>query len=80
MPECVHLLDRHGERLGIEADPALARRRGAAVATLGAAGLVVATLVVGLSAVGPIHGLGWTVLGAAAALAAAGTGIWFAHR
>jgi vacuolar-type H+-ATPase subunit I/STV1 len=68
------------ERLGIEAEPALARRRGAAVATLGAGGLVVATLVVGLSAVGPIHGLGWTVLGAAAALAAAGTGIWFAHR
>lgn len=68
------------ERLGIEADPALARRRGAAVATLGAAGLVVATLTVGLSAVGPTHGLGWTVLGAAAALAAAGTGIWVAHR
>lgn len=68
------------ERFGIQAEPVLARRRGAAVATLGLAGLVVATLIVGLSAVGPIHGLGWTVLGAAAALGAAGTGIWVAHR
>jgi hypothetical protein len=68
------------ERFGIEAEPLLARRRGAAVATLGLGGLVVATLTVGLSAVGPIHGLGWTVLGAAAALAVAGTGIWVAHR
>jgi hypothetical protein len=68
------------ERLGIEAEPALVRRRGAAVATLGLAGLAISTLTVGLSAVGPSHGLGWTVLGAAAALAAAGTGIWVAHR
>ena len=68
------------ERLGIEAEPTLVRRRGAAVVTLGLAGLAVATLTVGLSAVGPGHGLGWTVLGAAAALAAAGTGIWVAHR
>jgi hypothetical protein len=50
------------------------------VATLALAGLAVATLTVGLSAVGSSHGLGWTVLGAAAALAAAGTGIWVAHR
>ena len=50
------------------------------MATLGLAGLVVSTLVVALSAVGPTHGLGWTVLGAAAVLAAAGTGIWVAHR
>jgi hypothetical protein len=68
------------ERLGIQAEPALARRRGAAVATLGLAGLVVSTLILALSAVGPTHGLGWTVLGAAAVLAAAGTGIWVAHR
>jgi hypothetical protein len=68
------------ERLGIEAEPTLVRRRGTAVAALGLAGLAVATLTVGLSAVGPSHGLGWTVLGAAAALAAAGTGIWVAHR
>jgi hypothetical protein len=68
------------ERLGIEAEPTLVRRRGTAVAALGLAGLAVATLTVGLSAVGSSHGLGWTVLGAAAALAAAGTGIWVAHR
>jgi hypothetical protein len=68
------------EQLGIQAEPALARRRGAAIATLGLSGLAVAVLVVALSAVGPNHGLGWTVLGAAAAVAAAGTGIWIAHR
>jgi hypothetical protein len=68
------------ERLGIRAEPRVARRRGAAVATLALAGLAVATLVVALSAVGPNHGLGWTVLGAVAALGAAGTGIWVAHR
>jgi hypothetical protein len=44
------------------------------------AGLAVATLVVALSAVGPNHGFGWTVLGAVAAIGAAGTGIWVSHR
>jgi hypothetical protein len=68
------------ERLEIQAEPALARRRAAGIATLGLSGLAVAALVVALSAVGPNHGLGWTVLGAAAAVAAAGTGIWVAHR
>ena len=43
-------------------------RRGMAVAALALAGLAVATLVVALSAVPPSHGLGWTVLGAAAAV------------
>ena len=68
------------ERLEIQAEPALARRRGAAIATLGLSGLAVAVRVVALSAVGPNHGLGWTVLGAAAAVAAAGTGLWVAPR
>ena len=68
------------ERLEIKAEPVLARRRAAAITTLGLSGLGVAALVVALSAVGPNHGLGWTVLGAAAAVAAAGTGIWVAHR
>ena len=67
-------------RLEIQAEPALARRRAAAITTLGLSGLGVAALVVALSAAGPNHGLGWTVLGAAAAVAAAGTGIWVAHR
>jgi hypothetical protein len=39
-----------------------------------------ASLVVALSAVEPNHGLAWTVLGAAAAVGAAGTGIWVARR
>jgi hypothetical protein len=68
------------ERLGIRAERQVAWRRGAAVALLSLAGLAVGTLVVALSTVGPTHGLGWTVLGAAAAVGAAGTGIWIAHR
>jgi hypothetical protein len=67
-------------RLEIRAEPQVAWRRGAAVAVLAFAGLAVATLLVSLSAVGPNHGLGWTVLGALAAVGAAGTGIWVAHR
>jgi len=70
----------YDERLAIRAEPQLAWRRSAAVAALAFAGLVVATLVVSLSAVGPNHGLGWTALGAAAALGAAGTGIFVARR
>ena len=69
------------ERLGIEAEPSAgpAARSGGGDARR-SPGSRSATLVVALSAVGPSHGLGWTVLGAAAALAAAGTGIWVAHR
>ena len=68
------------ERLEIRAEPELAWRRGGAVGILALAGLAAATLVVGLSSVGPNHGLGWTLLGAAAAVGAAGTGIWVARR
>jgi hypothetical protein len=68
------------ERWGIRAEAGLEQRRGGAVAALALAGLAVATLVVALSAVPADHGLGWTVLGAAAALGAAGTGIWVARR
>jgi len=68
------------ERFEIRPERVLTLRRGAAVAVLAFAGLAVAALVVSLSAVEPNHGLGWTVLGAAAAIGAAGTGIWFAHR
>ena len=52
----------------IRPEPEVAWRRGMAVAALALAGLAVATLVVALSAVPPSHGLGWTVLGAAAAV------------
>ena len=68
------------ERWGIRADPQLVWRRGVAVAALGLGGLAAAALVVALSAVPPSHGLAWTVAGAAAAVGAAGTGIWVARR
>jgi hypothetical protein len=68
------------ERFDIRAEPEVAWRRVMAVSTLALAGLAGATLVVALSAVPPSHGLGWTVLGAAAAVGAAGTGIWVARR
>lgn len=68
------------ERLEIRAEPELAWRRGAAIAVLALAGIAVAALVVALSAVPPNHGLGWTVLGAAAAVGAAGMGMWVARR
>jgi hypothetical protein len=68
------------ERFEIRAEPQVAWRRGVSVTALALAGLAVATLVVALSAVPSSHGLGWTVLGAAAAVGAAGTGIWVARR
>ncbi len=68
------------ERSAIRSDGALAWRRGAAVGILALAGLAVATLVVALSAVPASHGLTWTVAGAAAAVGAAGTGVWVARR
>jgi hypothetical protein len=68
------------ERWMIRSEEPLAWRRGTAVAALALGGLAVAAVVVGLSAVQPNHGLGWTVLGAAAAVGAAGTGIWVARR
>ena len=55
-------------------------RRGAALGGLALAGLVVSTLIVALSAVPSGHGLFWTALGAAAAVAAAGTAIALARR
>jgi hypothetical protein len=67
------------ERWPIRADVALAWRRGAALGALALAGLAAATLVVALSAVPASHGLAWTIVGAAAAVAAAGTGIWVAR-
>jgi hypothetical protein len=64
------------ERWGIQADTQLAWRRGGVVAILALAGLAVAAVVVALSAVPSNHGLAWTVVGGAAAISAAGTGIW----
>jgi hypothetical protein len=68
------------ERLEIRSEPRVVWRRGAAVTALGLAGLAAAVLVVALSAVPSSNGLVWAVLGAAAAVGAAGTGIWVARR
>jgi len=68
------------ERWRIRADPQLAWRRGAALAALALAALAVAALVVSLSAVPASHGLLLTVAGAAAAVGAAGIGVWVARR
>jgi uncharacterized membrane protein HdeD (DUF308 family) len=68
------------ERLDIRTEPEPSWRRGGAVAALALGGLAVAALVVALSAVPANHGLLWTVAGAAAAVGAAGTGIWVARR
>ena len=68
------------ERWRIRADASLVWRRGAAVAGLALTSLVAATLVVALSAVPSSHGLTLTVVGAAAAVGAAGIGVWVARR
>ena len=68
------------ERWEIRADRELPWRRGAALGILALAGLAVSALLVALSAVPSSHGLAWTVAGAAAAVGAAGTGVWVARR
>jgi hypothetical protein len=68
------------ERWPIRADAQLAERRGVALLALALGGLSVATLVVALGSVRAGSGLAWTAAGAAAAVGAAGTGIWLARR
>jgi hypothetical protein len=68
------------ERWQIRDDDRLEWRRGGALTILALAGLGVSVLLVALSAVPSSHGLAWTVAGAAAAVGAAGTGIWVAGR
>ena len=67
-------------RLRMPADPALAWRRGAATAVLALVSLGAATLVVALSAAPVGHGLAWTAIGAAAAVAVAALGVTLARR
>ena len=68
------------ERWKIRADGELAWRRGTALGVLALAGLAVSALLVALSSVPSSHGLAWTVAGAAAAVGAAGIGVWVARR
>ncbi len=68
------------ERWRIRSENSLAWRRGAAVGALALAGLAAATLVVVAGAGAGGHGLAWTAVGAAAAVGAAGSGVWLARR
>ena len=68
------------ERWQIRSDDLLGWRRAAAVSALVLAGLIASSLVLGLAAVPPSHGLLWTVVGAAAAVGAAGVGAWLRPR
>lgn len=67
-------------RLRLPPERAPCLRRTAALGILLLAGLSASTLVVALSAAPAAHGLAWTVLGAAAAVGAAGAGAWLARR
>jgi hypothetical protein len=67
-------------RVRIRGDELLVRRRAAALAVLSLSGLAAAGIALGLAAAPTGHGLVWTVVGAAAAVGAAGTGSWLARR
>jgi hypothetical protein len=67
-------------RVRIQGAELLARRRAAAVAALALCGLAASGLAVGVAAAPAGRGLGWTVLGAASAVGAAGVGAWLARR
>ena len=67
------------ERWRIRSEERLAWRRSAALAVLALSSLALAALVVGLSAAPANQGLLLTIAGAAAAVGAAGTGIWVAR-
>ncbi len=68
------------ERWQMKTDPRVVWRRAGAVGLLALGGLAFAALALILSAAPTAHGLAWTVLGALAAVAAAGTGILLARR
>jgi hypothetical protein len=68
------------ERWRIRSEERLAWRRGAALAFLALSGLALAALLLVVSAVPSNEGLLLTIAGAAAAVGAAGTGIWVARR
>jgi hypothetical protein len=67
-------------RLRVQADAGLGSLRAAATALLALVGLGAATLVVALGAAPSGHGLAWTAVGAAAAVAVAALGVSLARR
>jgi hypothetical protein len=68
------------ERWAIDKNPRFLRRRAVAVGVLALAGLALATLAVALTAAPAAHGLPWTILGAIATVAAAGTAMTLVRR
>jgi hypothetical protein len=68
------------ERWAMRMDTGVVWRRAAALSVLALGGLALSTLAVGLSAAPAAHGLPWTILGAIAAVAAAGTAITLVRR
>jgi len=67
-------------RVRISGDELLVRRRAGALAALAIGATGVSALVVGESAIRAPRDLAWTALGAVAAAAAAGIGVWLARR
>ena len=67
-------------RVRIRGAGLLARRRAVAVAVLAFSGLAASGIAVAASAAPAGHSLGWTVLGAAAAVGATSIGAWLARR
>lgn len=67
-------------RVRIRGAGLLARRRAVAVAVLAFSGLAASGIAVAVSAAPAGHSLGWTVLGAAAAVGATSVGAWLARR
>ena len=68
------------ERWAIRREPGLLRSRGLAVAGLSVAGLGASALVLSLSAVPAGGGLGWTIVGAVAAVLVVGLAVRAAKR
>jgi hypothetical protein len=68
------------ERWRIRAERQLLLRRAGAILLLAFAGLALGTLVIAIGGAQPSHGLALTLVGAVAAVGAAGTGILLARR
>lgn len=67
-------------RVRVRGAELLARRRAVAVAVLAFSGLAASGIAVAVSAAPAGRGLGWTVLGAAAAVGATGVGAWLSRH